>query len=110
MARKDVTDAMVVQAACWRSMGGPRVVVSLMAHTGQCEKVVIRALERSYARGLIECGTSITTPWLTEAGEELLRAARLEHRAQATAMGFEIGPIFGSTFTPIPGNPLKEND
>lgn len=97
MARKDITDLMVCQAVAayrsalgecptilrlgsWRGRilmpsGPPRPAfphVALAAQTGEPEKVCFRAMERAEARGLIECGVSLRTAWLTDAGEALL--------------------------------------
>jgi hypothetical protein len=84
MARKDITDLMVVTAvdAQWGREAGtrrrlvePRAVDRLMTDTGECEKVVYAALERSYDRGLIECGVNVAGSWLTPLGEAMLKAS-----------------------------------
>lgn len=41
-------------------------------------KVVLRKLEKLDGQGLIEYGTSLNFPWLTEEGEELLKQLNKE--------------------------------
>lgn len=41
--------------------------------TGQPEKVCYRAMERAESHGLVECGTSLRSGWLTDAGIQLIR-------------------------------------
>jgi len=36
------------------------------------EKVIYAAMERTYDHGLIECGVSLRSGWLTEKGKEFL--------------------------------------
>ena len=47
---------------------------TLSKETGQCEKVCYRCMERAYERGLLECGVSLRTAWITEEGFNLLNA------------------------------------
>lgn len=51
---------------------------ALALETGQPEKVCYRAMERADRRGLIECGVSLRTGWLTKAGAELLAREETE--------------------------------
>jgi hypothetical protein len=77
VSRKDVSDAVVVQA-CKDFHAGPRGVIRpasaqlVMQRTGQPWKVVLAAMERACNRGLIEYGVSLGTAWPTEKGLELL--------------------------------------
>jgi hypothetical protein len=71
MARKDVSDAQVLQAYADESGGWARVEL-LMERTGQPEKVVWRAMERAYDRGYIDYGVSLKAGWVTDSGEALL--------------------------------------
>lgn len=79
MAVKDVPDIAVINA--YKDSGfyrdnGETVVLwpeeLLVLRTGQCRKVCIRAMERAERRGLIECGTSLRSGWITDKGFELL--------------------------------------
>lgn len=83
MARKDISDLQVLQAyveaqgARERHLsptGGPIVWPEdvLQRVTGQPLKVCCAAMERAYDRGLIECGVSIRSGWITDAGRALL--------------------------------------
>lgn len=73
--RSDITDVMVVQAyrtardSNWAE-GWPYEV--LARQTGVPEKVAYAACERAEAHGLIECGVSLRSGWLTDAGRALL--------------------------------------
>lgn len=44
----------------------------LEKQTGAPAKVVYRAIERAESRGLIECGISLRSGWLTDKGKELV--------------------------------------
>lgn len=75
MATKDISDEQVcraVQSFIDRDRDLPWPYEALAAETGECEKVCYRAMERAYDRGLIECGVSLRTGWLTEKGLALL--------------------------------------
>ena len=75
MAMKDITDAQVcraVQAFRDRGLDLPWPYEALAVETGQPEKVCYRAMERAQDRGLIECGVSLRTGWLTDKGREML--------------------------------------
>lgn len=93
MATKDITDWQVCRAVqdyqdamkpffqnCMNPFdmsGGPTPPFpyeALAAQTGQPEKVCYRAMERAERHGLIECGVSLRTGWLTEAGHAVLAA------------------------------------
>jgi hypothetical protein len=84
MARKDVTDIMVLKAYKERNsmeIGKRRWPYEILAEwTGQPMKVCYRAMERANDRGLIECGTSLRSGWLTEKGEELLKASEINEQ------------------------------
>jgi hypothetical protein len=71
---KDVSDLQVLQAVVdsQADQQGPWPYELLMARTGQCEKVCYRAMERAYDRGLLECGVSLRTAWLTDKGKAFL--------------------------------------
>jgi hypothetical protein len=80
MARKDITDLMVVQAyAAWREQrdaGDPDRLYpyqALARATGEHENVAWRACERADAHGLLEWGVSLKGAWLTEKGKALLK-------------------------------------
>jgi len=78
MARKDVTDRMVCEAAeaFHANTDGPNVEQILVARTGQHWRVCNAALERADRRGLIDCGVSLRTAWLEPKGRELLERER----------------------------------
>ena len=44
-----------------------------MEMTGKSLKVCYRAMERAESRGFVECGVSLHTGWLTDAGIKLLK-------------------------------------
>lgn len=71
--RADITDKMVVDAY-WRclndsSLGWPYELLS--TETGAALKVTYQACERAYEHGLIECGVSLRSGWLTDTGCEM---------------------------------------
>lgn len=87
MATKDITDRQVCEAyAKYRvaldlelalrrrgiCVDCPYPYDLLMQVTGQCFKVCYRAMERAANRGLVECGVSLRTGWLTPKGRALL--------------------------------------
>jgi hypothetical protein len=80
MATKDITDAMVctayAAAAEIRELTDEIVWPDklLMDSTKQPEKVVLCAMERAYDRGLIECGVTLRSGWLTASGKALVLA------------------------------------
>lgn len=98
MATKDISDAQVCAAVqayqdAMRSLfckpgevvglvpgSGPPLppypYEALAVETGQPEKVCYRAMERAERRGLIECGVSLRTGWLTAEGTALLSQCR----------------------------------
>lgn len=85
MARKDITDRQVCEAvAAYKRHGLPFGLERLQKATGQPEKVCFRAMERAYDRGLIECGVSLRSSWLTRDGEALLEAPALNQSAPST--------------------------
>lgn len=76
MAMKHITDMQVclaVQAFRDRNLDLPWPYEALAAETGQPEKVCYRAMERAERHGLLECGVSLRTGWLTDAGKLLIR-------------------------------------
>lgn len=75
MAMKDISDAQVcraVQAFRDRDCELPFPYEALADETGQPEKVCYRAMERAALRGLINCGVSLRTGWLTDKGKALI--------------------------------------
>lgn len=76
MATKDISDVLVCTAILsYRNEGLPFADERLRAMTGEAPKVCHAALERACDRGLIECGVSVRSGWLTEKGEAFLRDA-----------------------------------
>lgn len=73
MARKDVTDRMVVDAYNWGRELGIRPLAFLKQTTGEPEKVCWRAMERACDKGFIEYGVSLDCGWITEKGMELTK-------------------------------------
>jgi hypothetical protein len=79
MKRSDITDVQVVQAALAlhaepSHRDAPFIDARLMEATGAPIKVVYAAMERAESRGLIECGVSLRTAWVTDEGRALLEA------------------------------------
>jgi hypothetical protein len=90
MGTKDITDLQVclaVQKYQQELQAMPRKVIygmspdyeknlfpyeALAIETGQPEKVCYRAMERASNKGLLECGVSLRTSWLSEKGKALL--------------------------------------
>ncbi len=74
MATKHITDVQVCWAVQIAHANEYRTLAAevLEKSTGQCKKVCYSAMERAVKRDLIEYGTSIRCPWLTEHGEQLL--------------------------------------
>jgi hypothetical protein len=72
MATKDINDRQVCEAFAERKRTQRFASDILMEITGQPEKVVNAAMERAYKRGLVECGVSMRSGWLTEKGSALL--------------------------------------
>ena len=93
MATKDISDVQVLQAFVdFRAAEGmdkpippgkifgmsPPVTETkwpyhiLMERTGEPFKVCYRAIERAESRGLLDCGVSLRTGWLTDKGKALL--------------------------------------
>ena len=70
MARKDISDSLVLKADLTKDRTFPYQTLS--DWTGGCEKVCYRAMERAYERGLIEYGTSLRSGWVTDKGMDLL--------------------------------------
>jgi hypothetical protein len=82
MATKDITDRQVLAAydesRRTRESGtkGWGWSEDLLAKTtGQPVKVCVCAMRRAEERGLIECGVSLHSGWITEKGRELLLAS-----------------------------------
>lgn len=78
MSRKDITDAMVCRAYADKTARGMTAEALLEEMTGQHPKVVQRAMERAERRGLVDCGVSLRTGWLTAKGIALLGGEDLE--------------------------------
>ena len=73
MSTKDLTDRQVAQAiARCRPFVGEWPDALLERETGQCAKVVERAMERALRRGFIEYGVTLRSAWLTPIGEQVL--------------------------------------
>jgi hypothetical protein len=73
--RSDISDLMVCEATRVFSAGSglrPMIDLYLLSRTSAPMKVIHAALERAYDRGLIECGVSLRTAWLTDKGKALL--------------------------------------
>jgi len=86
MARKDVSDEMVCRAVKFYKdemeksdyrANVPYPYEILSEVTGEPEKVCYRAMERAYDHGLIECGVSLRTGWLTRKGESILAQGKI---------------------------------
>lgn len=76
MATKDISDTLVCAAIlAYRNDGLPFADERLHKMTGEHPKVCHAALERACDRGLIECGVSVRSGWLTPKGTEFLREA-----------------------------------
>jgi hypothetical protein len=61
MATKHISDLDVCKAYIDGKDSGKLPYELLMERTGQCEKVCVRAMERSCERGLIEYGAHLRT-------------------------------------------------
>lgn len=72
MARKDVTDRMVLEAVKERAITGESLLRILMLRTNEQEKVCWRAMERTLRRNYIDYGTSMRTSWITPEGHAYL--------------------------------------
>ena len=72
MARKDVPDLLVCQAYSNYKRIGEWPMTFLKRLTGEPEKVIWRAMERSSERGFINYGVSLAFGWLTDKGEDLI--------------------------------------
>jgi hypothetical protein len=72
MARKDVTDRMVVDAYVWRQEFALSPLAVLIETTGESEKVCWRAMERAADRGYIDYGVSLNSGWVTKKGLALI--------------------------------------
>jgi hypothetical protein len=83
MATKDISDLQVLQAYDeFKKYEGPWVEPHvkfpygiLMEWTGLSFKECYGAMERAERRGLIDCGVSLRSGWLTDKGKELLKQA-----------------------------------
>lgn len=87
MARKDVPDWLVCMAyklrhdrieAGQRPSSVPFPYWFLSQWTGECEKVCYCAMERAEGHGLINCGVSLRTGWLTEEGEKVVEGVTVD--------------------------------
>lgn len=75
MARKDISDYLVVKAHHIRNNlpGRPFPYELLHQWTEEPIKVCYKAMERAYKRGLLEYGVSLRTAWLTDKGLSVLK-------------------------------------
>ncbi|MNQ81399.1 hypothetical protein D3C85_964200 [compost metagenome] len=78
MARKDVTDQMVLEAIKERAVTGESLLQILMSRTNEPMKVCWRAMERTLKRDYISFGTSLRTAWITPEGHALLARIKKE--------------------------------
>ena len=81
MATKDISDRDVCRAFdAYQNEGvagdGKFPYDYLMEWTGEPMKVCWRAMERAESRGLVECGVSLRTGWLTDAGRAALKGIK----------------------------------
>lgn len=72
MKRSDISDLTVCKAAEVWNDSGLFMDALLVNWTGAPIKVVYAAMSRAYGRGLLECGVSLRTAWLTDSGKALL--------------------------------------
>jgi len=77
MAMKDISDVQVLQAVTKARASNFELwpYDILETETKQHWKVCFRAMERAERRGLLECGVSLRTGWLTEKGKALVASA-----------------------------------
>ncbi len=75
MATKDITDRQVLEAyqKC-KDISELWPYHVLQLETGEPGKVCYRAMERAEDRGLIDCGVSLRTGWITDKGCKLLQS------------------------------------
>jgi len=72
--RQHITDWQVCKAyADFAAHGNPLPTDRIAHATGAVDKVVIAAINRAARRGLIDCGVSLRTGWLTDAGMRTLK-------------------------------------
>lgn len=75
MATKDISDLQVCEAVKkYQNDHETFADEILIQMTGQPYKVCIKAMERADGKGLIDCGVSLRTSWLTNKGLELLES------------------------------------
>jgi hypothetical protein len=67
LSKKDISDLQVVKAykQCRNENLSRWPYEILQEITGQCEKVCLSAMERSYNRGYIDYGVSLRSGWVT---------------------------------------------
>lgn len=76
MKRSDISDLEVCQAVqAYQDDDSEFPYARLMRLRGAPYKVAYAACERAADNGLIECGVSLRTGWLTEKGKALLASA-----------------------------------
>jgi len=75
MARKHITDIQVVKNQLdWIDMNRDGCPIKMLSKkTGECQKVVYRAMERAYEKDYLECGVSLRCGWVTDKGKELIK-------------------------------------
>ena len=78
MKTSDITDRMVCEAyRDAKAIHFERWPYDLlMERTGAPLKVCLSAMDRAYDHGLVECGVSLRTAWLTDKGNALLDQER----------------------------------
>lgn len=74
MKTADISDVLVCRVYA-EKMAGDDVLDALVAKTGAPPKVAFRSMERAQGRGLVDCGVSLRSGWLTEKGRALLEAS-----------------------------------
>lgn len=78
MAMKDIPDSLVLKAYSEYRNYPPKEgdytypYDLLMQWTGQPFKVCYKCMERAESRGLVDCGVSLRTGWVTDKGKKLL--------------------------------------
>lgn len=91
VSRKDISDEVVCRAYAWasHSPGLETAEVVLMNFTNAPIKVCMAAIERAFDRGLVDCGVSLRTGWLTPKGDECLRRAQTEEGPSLNEVALE---------------------
>jgi hypothetical protein len=77
----DITDRTILEAVYAFRMGTADMPERALADRFPW-KVVNAKMEKAYKRGWVECGVSLRTAWLTDAGTEALMLLRNEKPEQ----------------------------